>query len=558
MNNGPMYPFLRKPSPLPALRDLRERQRKNPESAQAANDLALAYFAQEDTVRALRYIQKAIRLALRGAEYHYNRGQILLNQERLEEAAESCERALSLEPDHADWCCALGKLYAKRMGDYDRALPLFQQAIRVDPSNPFGYVGVGRCAIQGRSVKEASACARAFVPFAQTEFDLDRGVARALEHYGRYEEALQCRREILCQAPSDLKTLNALGRICDALGDQVSSLKYHEQAFQLDPRHGESFYYHLFKLGEFRRAREVYWAAKPELVRFAQGNRGGLPCWQDSPWHGLTVLLDSVGGYGDSIQFARFAALLRQRGARVVFQCQKGFCSLASTVPGIDLAVAKHDEHPPVDCELVLFLETHHILGFEIEESLGQVPYFQPPERKRRKWAGRLGELSGLKVGICWCGTGSGLHNPYAFRSIPLAQWQPLLELPGVSYVCLQREPVLREVARESGGVCLPNAVSRFTDFADTAAAVLACDLIISVDTSVAHLAGALGKPVFVFIPFRPCYRWQLTREDTFWYPGMRLFRQDRPGDWTSAIASVREAVCEFRSMRFPAMVSAT
>jgi tetratricopeptide (TPR) repeat protein len=558
MNDGPMYPFLRKPSPLPALRGLQEIQRKNPQSARAASDLALAHFAQEDTARALRYIQKAVRLAPHSAEYHFIRGQILLTQERLEEAANAYERALELESDHADWCCILGKLYAKRMGDYRRALPLFQQAIRVDRSNAFGYVGVGRCAIQERSAKEAAACARKVAPFAASELDLDRGVARALEHYGRYEEALESRREILRQAPGDLKTLNALGRTCDALGDQASALQYHEQAFRLDPRHGESFYYHLFKLGEFERAREVYWAAKPELRQFAQEDRRGLPRWQDSAWHGRTVLLDSVGGYGDSIQFARFAALLRQRGARVVFQCQKSFCSLASTVPGIDLAIARHDEHPPVDCELVLFLETHHILGFDLEESLGQVPYLQPPERKRREWSRRLADVSGLKVGICWCGTGSGLHNPYAFRGIPLSQWRPLLELPGVSYIGLQRDPVLREVARESDGIRLPNLASTFADFADTAAVVLACDLVITVDTSVAHLAGALGKPVFAFIPFRPCYRWQLSREDTFWYPGMRLFRQERPGDWNGAIARVRDAVCEFRSQRFPAVRSAT
>jgi tetratricopeptide (TPR) repeat protein len=557
MNDGPMYPFLRKPSPLPALSDLRDARRKNPRSARAASELAMAYFAQEDTVRAGRHIQRGIRLAPGIAEYHHHRAQILLAEERLEEAAECCERALSLEPDHADWCCALGKLYAKRLGDYQRALSLFQHAIRIDPSNAFGYVGVGRCAIQGRSAKEASTCARKLVPFAPSELDLDRGIARALEHYGRYDEALECRRKILRQAPEDPKTLNALGRTCDALGDQACALKYHEQAFRLDPRHGESFYYHLFKLGEFERAREVYWAAKPELRRFAGGNRGQLPRWQDSAWHGLTVLLDSVGGYGDSIQFARFAALLRQRGARVVFQCQKGFCSLASTVPGIDLAVAKYDERPGVDCELVLFLETHHILGFEIEESLGQVPYLQPPERKRREWAARLADLSGLKVGICWCGTGSGLRNPYAFRSIPLAQWRPLLELPGVSYIGLQRGPVLREVARESDCIQLPNPGSEFADFVDAAAAVLACDLVITVDTSVAHLAGALGKPVFVFTPFRSCYRWLLTREDTFWYPGMRLFRQERPGDWSGAIAKARDAVSEFRLKRFPAIGSA-
>jgi ADP-heptose:LPS heptosyltransferase len=250
------------------------------------------------------------------------------------------------------------------------------------------------------------------------------------------------------------------------------------------------------------------------------------------------------------VQFARFAALLRQRGARVVFQCQKGFCSLASSIPGIDLAVAKHDERPEVDYELVLFLETYHTLGFEIEEAVGQVPYLQPTQTSRAKWSARLAGFSGLKVGICWAGTGSNLHNPYAFRSIPLSQWRPLLEIPGVAFIGLQKGPVLREIARASEGVPLQIIGGEFRDFEDAAAAMLACDLVISVDTSMAHLAGALGKPVFLFVPYRPCYRWFLKGEETLWYPGMKLFRQERPGDWTRAISGAAQAVREFRRTR--------
>src|SRR5262249_20215621 len=161
---------------------------------------------------------------------------------------------------------------------------------------------------------------------------------------------------------------------------------------------------------------------------------------------------------------------------------------------------------------------------FHLEESLGQVPYLQPSAAARAKWTARLASATGLKVGICWCGTGSGLHNPYAFRSIPLSEWRPLLEMPGIAYIAVQKGPVLREVARASKRLAVPNYGDEFSDLADAAAAVLACDLVITVDTGVAHLAGALGKPAFVFVPFRPCYRWHLDRQDTFWYPGTKLF----------------------------------
>ncbi|HEY7334382.1 MAG TPA: tetratricopeptide repeat-containing glycosyltransferase family protein [Bryobacteraceae bacterium] len=541
-----MYPFLRRPKPVPTLRDLLNACRNDPRDAEAASRLGNALHHQEQPKRALQYIQKAIRLAPRNGEHLYTQARILLEQERLEEAANSYERALALDPSRADWCCELGKLYIKRLGKTEQALELFLRAIAADPTNHFGFVGIGRCAIQGRDGGKARAYARSLAPAADP-LDVDRGVARALEHYGRYCEALECRLEILCAAPEDLKTLNALGRINDALGDRASAMRHHERAFGLNPRHGESFFYYLFKLREFDRASEVYWAAKPELRHFAGAGR---PCWEGSAWRGLTVLLDSVGGYGDSVQFARFAALLRQQGARVVFQCQKGFCSLASSVPGIDLAVAKHDERPEVDYELVLFLETYQILGFAIEEALGQVPYLQPTQSRRAKWSARLAEFSDLKVGICWAGTGSNLHNPYAFRSIPLAQWKPLLDVPGVSFIGLQKGPVLREVARASEAVPVQNIGDEFSDFEDAAAAMLACDLVVSVDTSIAHLAGALGKPVFLFVPYRPCYRWFLEGEETFWYPGMKLFRQARPGEWTSAISRAAQGLREFGQIR--------
>jgi tetratricopeptide (TPR) repeat protein len=551
--DNPMYPFFRLPAALcdrPTLRNLEADYRRDPQNAAAANELGLALMGQEQHAKALYYVRKATRIQPRVAAYHYNLGRILTALEHLEDAANSYERALALQPDWPECCYTLGKLYVRRLGNTGRALELFLHAIRVDPSDYFGHVGVGRCAIQGRTADEALSYARRVASFAQNPLNVDQGVARALEHYGRYVEAWECRQRILAVSPQHLKTLNALARIADALRDQPSALRYHERAFRLDARHGESFYYHLFKLGEFERARDVYWAAKPELRALAGEDRNGHPSWNRSVWQGKTVLLDSIGGYGDSIQFARFAHLLRQCGARVIFQCQKDLCSLASTAPGIDMAVSRFDERPEVDCELVLFMETHQIIGFDIRDAMGTVPYFQPPEKTRNAWSAKLEPSTGLKVGLCWAGTGSNLHNPYAFRSIPLTELRTLMQVPGFTFFGVQKGPVLGEIARASYGVLLQNLGQDFRDLSDAAAAVLACDLIISVDTGLAHLAGALGKPTFVFVPYRGCYRWLLDRQDTFWYPTMRLFRQEKPGHWDAPIAAMVQALADFRQMR--------
>ena len=551
-----MYPFFRLSgaSPVrPTLASLYENYRRNSQNASAANELASALLTYEQPAKALHYARKAARIQPSVARYHHNVGRILAATECLEAAADAYERAIALQPDWPECSYTLGKLYVRRLGNTSRALQLFLHAIRVDPSDYFGHVGVGRCAIQDRTLDEALSYARRVSPPTQNPFDVETGVARALEHYGRYTEARQCRLRMLAGAPHHLKTLNALARICDALNDQPSALAYHEQAFRLDSRHGESFYYHLFKIGEFERAGEVYWAAKPELRPLAEKDGKRQPPWLHSAWHGKTVLLNSVGGYGDSIQFARFAALLRQRGARVILQCQKGFCSLADTVPGIDKAVSEVDERPEVDCELVLFMETHQIIGFDIRESLGTVPYLQPPENDRQAWAERLGVGTAPRVGICWAGTGSNLHNAYAFRSVPLAQLKDVIDLPGFTFIGLQKGPVLREIAAASQGVRMQNVGEHFKDLSDAAAAVMACDLVISVDTGLAHLAGALGKPTFVLVPYRGCYRWLLHRTDTFWYPTMKLFRQEQPGNWTGPIGKMRQALLEFRRQANPA-----
>ncbi len=522
----------------PTVRGLRDEYRRNQASGSAANALAIALLAHEETDAALGYARRAVRLDPSVAAHHYTLGKILFSQERLQEAAESYEWALAIDPNRVDYCCTLGQLYVRRLEQPDRSLKLFLHAIRLDPANHFAHVGIGRCAIQGRGIEQACAYARQAAPFADP-LELHQGIARALEHYGRYEEAWDMRLSLLAAMPGHGKTLNALGRIADALRDKKSALRYNEQAFHVNPRNGETFFYYLCKLGEFDRAKEVYWAAKPELRALAE--------WEDSPWHAKTVLLESIGGYGDTVQFGRFAALLRQRGARVVLECQKPLCELAETIPGVDLAIGKYDERPDVDLELRLFLETHLIIGFDLEAALGSVPYIQPSRPLRESWHDRLSGYEGLKVGLCWAGTTGSLHNPYSFRSIPLRDLRPILDLHGFTFLGVQKQPVFPEVARTSDAIVIENPGAGFRDLSDAAGALLACDLVVSVDTSIGHVAGALGIPVFLFVPYRGCYRWLLDRADTFWYPTMRLFRQERPGDWRAPIAAMRQALCDFR-----------
>jgi hypothetical protein len=258
-----------------------------------------------------------------------------------------------------------------------------------------------------------------------------------------------------------------------------------------------------------------------------------------APWwlgkedlRGRTILLHAEQGLGDTLQFCRYARLVEACGAKVVLQIEPALRALLGTLAGVSQIVVPGEPLPPFDFHCPL-LSLPLALGTTLDNIPAEIPYLHADRKKVARWQGKLGRRTQPRIGLAWSGNPSQTKDRN--RSLPLAALEALLELP-VQFVCLQKEirpgdaPALQ---RHPQLLHFENAIG---DFSDTAALVECCDLVIAVNSSVAHLAGALGKPVWIPLAFVPDWRWLLGREDSPWYPGARLFRQSRPGQWDDVV----------------------
>jgi len=260
----------------------------------------------------------------------------------------------------------------------------------------------------------------------------------------------------------------------------------------------------------------------------------GRPLWLgEYPLARKTILLHAEQGLGDTIQFARYAPALAARGAKVVLEVQGELQTLLSRLDGIDAVIARGEQPPPFDVHsplgsLPLALKT------ELLTVPAQIPYLTADAVHVTKWSARIGALSRPRIALTWSGNAS--HDNDRNRSIAFGRLAPLLSAPA-SFVSIQREVRDSDAAPLAAEKRVTHIGGELDDFSDTAAVLAQCDLVIAVDTAAAHLAGAMGRPVWVLVPFSPDWRWGLDGETTLWYPTARLFRQTTPGDWDGVIA---------------------
>jgi hypothetical protein len=289
---------------------------------------------------------------------------------------------------------------------------------------------------------------------------------------------------------------------------------------------------HLLARGRFPEGwKEFEWrwkAGEVSLTPFAQ------PPWDGSPLEGRRILLWAEQGLGDSIQFIRYAPLVKRGGGTVLVECQPRLASLLASAPGVDQVVAFGGALPEFDVHLPL-QSLPRALGTTLETIPAEVPYLSVAPALIERWRARMGHAGTFRVGLAWAGNPSQANDRN--RSMPGEHFAALAEIPGCALYSLQAGPRAGEL---SGVTSLG---PEFREVADTAAAILNLELVISVDTMVAHLAGALDVPVWTLLSAAADYRWLLEREDSPWYPGMRLFRQARLGDWKELVERVAEAL---------------
>ncbi|MBM3526320.1 MAG: tetratricopeptide repeat protein, partial [Alphaproteobacteria bacterium] len=334
--------------------------------------------------------------------------------------------------------------------------------------------------------------------------------------------------------------LNNLGLAYREKGDIATAITTYEQALAIDGQHGEAHWNRAIcwlLQGDMARGWTEYeWRWKrPDFMAIMPNFP--TPAWTGGTLAGKSIFVCSEQGVGDTIQFVRYAPLLEKQGARVLFGCQPELADLLKTAPGVAEIVPLGGTASAFDTHTML-LTVPRLLGTTLETVPAEIPYLSADSKKAETWAERLSDLQGMKVGLVWRGNPKHV-NDHA-RSCAPDVLRALLDVDGVSFVSLQKGGPQGEAASLAGVRDLAGALP---DFAETAATIQNLDLVISVDTAVAHLAGALGKPVWTLLPFAPDWRWLVGRDDSPWYPTMRLFRQSKPRDWAGVIKRVRKAL---------------
>jgi tetratricopeptide (TPR) repeat protein len=483
-----------------------------PDYVDALSNRAGALSELKRSAEALVSCDRALALRPDFAEAHSNRGYALHALERYEEAMASHDRALALRPDFADARANRGgTLHALRR--LDEALADYDRALTLQPDGAEVHYNRGNVLHALKRFDDALASYDRALTLKPdyAEALANRGVT--LQDLQRYDEALAHYRRAQAVRPDFADAHYNEALCCLLTGDLVHGFKKHEWRWDTKQHR------------DFKR-------------NFAQ------PLWTGSgDIAGKTILLHAEQGFGDTIQFCRYAPMVARRGARVVLEVQEPLRTLMATLPGVAQVVGRGETLPDFDIHCPM-LSLPRAFATELATISGATPYLQAPAGGLARWNARLAGKDRPRIGIAWSGrpTHKNDHN----RSIELAAFLPILADLDATFVSVQRD--LREadadVLRQRPDIV--HFGEDLKDFADTAGLIANLDLVVAVDTSVVHLAGALGKPVWVLLPLVPDWRWLLQRDDSPWYPTARLFRQDDSRRWDGVIARVHAALTNY------------
>ena len=432
---------------------------------------------------------------------------------------------------------------AHRRGELDAAERGYRAALDVAPGHPYALHYLGVVDYQRGRPTDALPRLTAAVARLPDEPEFHNNLGLVLAALDRHDEAIDAHRRALALQPNHAGAWTNLGLAFTAANRLDDAIGAFDRALELAPTLTEARFNRALALlaaGRFADGFRDY-EARLAVPAFADPAWSPtVPRWDGSEPRGRTILLVAEQGLGDAIQFVRLATALAARGARVIVQAPGALAALLRTVAGVAGVVAPGEPLPPHDAWLPL-LSLAGALGIDATSIPARVPYLAADASRRRDLAITLaaqGEV--LRAGLAWAGNPRNTNDRR--RSAPLTALAPLLSLPGVTWFALSKddgEEQVRAVPEASHLVVLDAR----RDFDGTAALVAELDLVVTVDTSIAHLAGALARPTFVLLPYHADWRWRTAREDSDWYPTVSLFRQPAPGDWASVVAKVSAAI---------------
>lgn len=529
-------------------------------------------------------------------------GRIAYQQRRYDEAIAHYERLCQLNPCEPevtpDIWSQIGNAYLHSDRPTD-ALRWYRACLQHDPQRHTVRNNLGVALRNSGHPTEAIAHYRYCLAHQPDAVDTYYNLANALSDQQHLNAAVHAYQQTVRLNPSHANGWNNLANALKDLNRIEEAIACYRRALELVPTHASAHHnlgYLLLLTGNLKQGFAEYewrWRVK----HFKAPRVCEEPLWNGSELQGKTILIHTEQGFGDTLQFIRYAALVKQKQGRIVLECRPPLVRLLKAMPAVDQVIARGESVPAVDVHAPL-LSLPHLLGTTAETIPADIPYLRSPSKAPNEGSDEMQlhefALSGsngsdfdgdnpnssslastlldipkreashpttgpLKIGIAWAG--SPTHQNDRHRSCPFSYFWALLQTPGTQFFSLQKGDRQQDIVAYGADAASASAEGdtpwqlidlgdRLTDFAVTAATIEQMDLIITVDTAVAHLAGALGKPVWILLSHTPDWRWQLTRDDSPWYPTARLFRQPHPGDWASVFAQVQSALKPYINKR--------
>ncbi|HTU24958.1 MAG TPA: tetratricopeptide repeat-containing glycosyltransferase family protein [Pirellulales bacterium] len=520
-----------------------------PDYAEVHNNLGSVALHQGRLEEAEILYRRAMAIGPNYSQAYYNLGRCLVEQEKLNEAVTPLERALALDPNHADATDAhynLGNILAKQ-GNLAGAATQYELVLARNPAHAGAHHNLGLLLEQQGELERAAARFREALAI-QPDFTLAHySLGNLLAKKGALADAATHYRQAISLRPDYPEAHYALGNVAWISGHLDEALAHYQQAVTFRTSYGEAWWglaACYLVMGDYQRG----WQAHERRANVpGLEPRDSFPRWSGEPLVGRSLLLLPEQGLGDTVQFIRYARALKERGARVVLACPPALGRMLASQADIDEVFILGSAEDLPDCDFYLpLLSAPWVLGTTAATIPGDVPYLTADPRLTDAWRA---ELAGgeFKIGIAW--QGSPDYYLDRWRSIPLAAFAPLAAVPGVRLISLQKGFGSEQIAMVDFPVLdiagrLDNEAGPFMD---TAAVIQTLDLVVTPDTVLAHLAGALGARVWTALAFSPDWRWLRDRDDTPWYPSMRLFRQMTFGDWSAVFARMAgevQALC--------------
>ena len=561
---------------------LREALNSSPDFVDARQQLGLALAQAGKPKEALAQLKKVLAAEPERIEAHVMAAEALVELDRLDEAQQRleqllttetnadawrvlakialrhslpalaekcCLRCLQIAPDHTDALNLLG-VASLQQNKFAEAIAPLARLTQLIPQSTQAHNNLGLALRKLGRLQEAE---RAFEQALQADgayTEARVNLADLLRIGGRQADARAHLDAVLGTAPNHVAALNNLGTLLQDQGEPAQALAVLERAGKLDAANPQIKWNRALSrlaLGDYARGWqdfEARWTGCDNL-------RGGYSkplerAWNGEPIAGKRLLLWAEQGFGDSLQFVRFAKTLAEQGATVLLEAQPELVALLRSAPGVAAIHARGDALPQYDWHCPL-MSLPLRLGMKLE-SLPAAAYVSADPARVEAWKQRIGDEGVRKVGLTWAGSSRrgavDLAAIDARRSVSLAQLQPLLQIPGIRFFSLQKDGAAEWAATSLPADCF-DFTAELNDFSDTAALIANLDLVISVDTAVVHLAGAMGKPAWLLNRYDSCWRWLRGRDDSPWYPTLRQFRQPQPGDWDTPIQRAATALRE-------------